>query len=53
MLQQPPRKAIKYGVLMLILSCDLDSLLFLRKNDIINQMIVRDFIVSFLLLVVF
>ena len=38
---------------MLILSCDLDSLLFLRKNDIINQMIVRDFIVSFLLLVVF
>ena len=36
MLQQPRQKAIKYGVLMLILSCNLDSLLFLSKNDIIN-----------------
>ena len=35
MLQQPRQKTIKYGVLMLILSCKLYSLLFLLKNDIV------------------
>lgn len=35
MLQQPRQKTIKYGVLMLILSNNLYSLLFLLKNDII------------------
>ena len=34
MLQQPRQKAIKYGVLMLILLYNLYSLLFLLKNDI-------------------